>query len=45
MLYCSDEKQGFERFFQLLEEFQKLDPGVNPNAVEEKEVLSRHVLK
>jgi hypothetical protein len=23
MLYCPDEKQGFERFFQLLEEFQQ----------------------
>lgn len=22
MLYCVDEKQGFERFFELLEEFQ-----------------------
>lgn len=26
MLYCPDEKQGFERFFQLLEEFQQLSP-------------------
>lgn len=23
MLYCPDEKRGFERFFQLLEEFQQ----------------------
>jgi hypothetical protein len=22
MLYCSDEKQGFDRFFELLEEFE-----------------------
>ena len=24
MLYCSDEKQGFEHFFELLQEFQTL---------------------
>lgn len=36
MLYCPDEKYGFERFFQLLEEFQQLDRGVNPDGIEEK---------
>ncbi|MFM7440026.1 MAG: hypothetical protein ACKO2V_15765, partial [Snowella sp.] len=27
MLYCSDERQGFERFFQLLDEFQSFKNG------------------
>jgi len=40
LLYCPDEKQGFERFFQLLEEFQKLySQEIHANGVEEKEVI------
>jgi hypothetical protein len=35
MLYCPDEKHGFERFFQLLEEFRQLECGVNRDEAEE----------
>jgi hypothetical protein len=45
MLYCPDEKQGFERFFQLIEEFHQEQQTVNPDEVEEKEVVTSRVLK
>jgi hypothetical protein len=45
MLYCPDEKQGFERFFQLLEEFQQEQQTVNSDGVEEKEVVTSRVMK
>lgn len=39
MLYCPDEKQGFERFFQLLEEFQELQSQeVHPERVEQTRI-------
>ena len=43
MLYCLDENQGFERFFQLLEEFQQpQSQEVHPDGVKDKEtVISR----
>jgi hypothetical protein len=33
MLYCHDEKAGFEKFFNLLDEFQKRDKNLNANAI------------
>ena len=45
MLYCPDEKYGFERFFQLLEEFQQLDRGVNPDEMEEKDIVTSRVIE
>lgn len=45
MLYCPDEKQGFEHFFQLLEEFQQEQQIVNPDEVEKKEVVTSRVLE
>jgi hypothetical protein len=45
MLYCPDEKQGFESFFQLLEEFQQEQQIVNPDEVEKKEVVTSSVLE
>jgi hypothetical protein len=45
MLYCPDEKQGFERFFQLLEEFQQLERGVNPDEGEKKEVVTSRIME
>jgi hypothetical protein len=44
LLYCPDEKQGFERFFQLLEEFQQLRiQEIHPDGVEDKEAIITHV--
>ena len=41
MLYCPDEKQGFELFFQLLEEFQQLSHReIHSDGVKERETLS-----
>jgi lantibiotic modifying enzyme len=41
LLYCPDEKEGFERFFQLLEEFQQLrNQEVDADGVEEKETVT-----
>jgi hypothetical protein len=45
MLYCPDEKHGFERFFQLLEEFQQLDRGVNRDEMEEKDIVTSRVIE
>ena len=40
MLYCPDEKQGFERFFELLEEFHELQTeDLHPDGVDDKEVI------
>ncbi|GBF81241.1 hypothetical protein [Aphanothece sacrum] len=40
LLYCPDEKQGFEHFFELLEEFQKPHSHeIHANDVEDKEVI------
>ena len=40
MLYSLDENQGFERFFQLLEEFQKpQSQEVHPDGVEDNETV------
>lgn len=33
MLYCHDEKAGFEKFFNLLDEFKKRDNNLNTNAI------------
>lgn len=38
LLYCPDEKDGFERFFHLLEEFQQLQS--QENKVDEKETVT-----
>ena len=44
LLYCPDEKQGFERFFQLLEEFQKLcSQEIHADGVEDKEIVISRV--
>jgi hypothetical protein len=43
MLYSPDEKQGFERFFQLLEEFQQQHQEVYKDGVEEREALKNFV--
>jgi hypothetical protein len=43
MLYCPDEKKGFELFFQLLEEFQQVsDQEIHADKVEEKETAFKH---
>ncbi|WP_199247072.1 hypothetical protein [[Phormidium] sp. ETS-05] len=34
MLYCRDEKTGFERFFQVLEEFERRDKGLDASSAE-----------
>ena len=39
MLYCRDEKTGFERFFQVLEEFERRDKGLDASSAEpEREI-------
>lgn len=39
MLYCRDEKTGFERFFQVLEEFDRRDKGLDASSAEpEREI-------
>ncbi|HBL09939.1 MAG TPA: hypothetical protein DD379_00550 [Cyanobacteria bacterium UBA11162] len=44
LLYCPDEKQGFERFFELLEEFQPLwYQDAHTHGVEEKEPIRSRV--
>jgi hypothetical protein len=41
MLYCPDEKQGFERFFQLLGEFQQLgSQEIHADGIEDEEVIT-----
>ena len=44
LLYCPDEKQGFERFFQLLGEFQQLGSQEIPaDGIEDKEIIISRV--
>ena len=33
MLYCHDEKAGFEKFFNLLDEFKQRDRNLNVNPI------------
>mgnify|MGYP001791975846 FL=1 len=33
MLYCHDEKAGFEKFFNLLDEFKERDKNLNVNPI------------